>query len=65
MIPFMSRDDVMRAGNVAGAYLDSVGQTDLARLTPEQWATFLILIVNEANKGAAERLTGAWLVPFE
>lgn len=28
-------------GNVGGAYLESIGKTDLADLTPEQWAEFL------------------------
>jgi hypothetical protein len=28
------------AGNEAGAYLDEINQTDLAKLTPEQWLTF-------------------------
>lgn len=28
------------AGEAAGAYLDEVGETDLAALTPEQWAEF-------------------------
>jgi hypothetical protein len=29
------------AGAVAGAYLERIGQTDLARLYPETWAEFL------------------------
>ncbi len=29
------------AGERAGAFLDAIGKTDLATLTPEEWATFL------------------------
>ena len=65
MIPFMSRDDVLRGGNEGGAYLESVGVTDLQALTPEQWSTFLVTVVNGANKAAGERIVGAWLAPFE
>lgn len=65
MTPFMSRDDVMRGGEAGGQYLDSVGQSDLSKLTPEQWSTFLIMVVNGANKAAGERIVGAWLAPFE
>ena len=65
MLAFMTRDDVLRGGNEGGAYLESIKQTDLQALTPEQWATFCILIVNGANKAAGERIVGAWLSPFE
>lgn len=65
MTPFMTRDDVLRGGNEGGAYLDSIGKSDLQALTDEQWATFCILIVNGANRAAGERIVGAWLSPFE
>lgn len=29
-----------KAGEVAGAYLDEIGKTDLATLTADQWETF-------------------------
>ena len=29
-----------RAGEIAGAYLDDIGKTDLAALTAEEWAEF-------------------------
>lgn len=29
------------AGGMAGEYLESLGKTDLAKLTPEEWATFI------------------------
>lgn len=28
------------AGEAAGAYLDEIGKTDLAAMTPEEWAAF-------------------------
>ena len=65
MLAFMTRDDVLRGGNEGGAYLDSVGQSDLQKLTPDQWSTFLITVVNGANRAAGERIVGAWLAPFE
>lgn len=37
-----ARDD---AGEMAGAYLDSIGKTDLAALTREEWATFLHQVI--------------------
>jgi hypothetical protein len=33
------------AGDLAGEYLDSLGRTDLALLTPAEWATLLEVIV--------------------
>ncbi|MGU3417670.1 DUF6511 domain-containing protein [Methylobacterium sp. D54C] len=33
------------AGEMAGAYLDSLGKTDLASLTAEEWATFLHQVI--------------------
>ncbi|MFH6786294.1 MULTISPECIES: DUF6511 domain-containing protein [Methylobacterium] len=33
------------AGERAGAFLDAIGKTDLATLTPEEWATFLQQVV--------------------
>jgi len=29
-----------KAGDAAGAYLDEIGKTDLAKLTPDQWEKF-------------------------
>ncbi|MDR7037431.1 hypothetical protein J2X36_002178 [Methylobacterium sp. BE186] len=39
------------AGDMAGAYLESIGKTDLARLTEEEWKTFLhqVLVGFEAS----------------
>lgn len=64
MIASLTPDDCLRGGNDAGAYLDSIGQTDLQKLTPDQWRTVCILIVNGANRSAGERIVGAWLAPF-
>lgn len=33
------------AGEMAGAYLDSLGKTDLASLTEEEWRTFLHQVI--------------------
>lgn len=63
MIAFMDRTDVMAAGEIAGAYLQAVGKTDLATLTGDEWTTFLCIIVNEANKAAGDRIVSAWTIP--
>jgi hypothetical protein len=36
---------VLEAGAVAGDYLEEIGRTDLATLTPDQWREFLRRIV--------------------
>jgi hypothetical protein len=36
---------VLKAGDVAGQYLDEIGKTDLAGLTAEQWKDFLFKVV--------------------
>lgn len=53
----------MAAGEIAGAYLQAVGKTDLATLTGDEWTTFLCIIVNEANKAAGDRIVSAWTIP--
>jgi len=35
-----------QAGEAAGGYLDSLGVTDLAKLQPEEWETFLQTVIN-------------------
>ncbi len=40
------------AGDMGGDYLDSLGLTDLAQLSPEQWQTFLSCVIG----GYGERL---------
>ena len=63
MTPYMTRDDVMRAGDAAGQYLMGLKKTDLARLSGDEWSTFLCIIVNEANKAAGDRIVAAWTIP--
>lgn len=65
MTPYLNADDCLRGGNDAGQYLDSIGKSDLAALSAEQWRTVCILIVNGANRAAGERIVGAWLAPLE
>jgi hypothetical protein len=36
---------MLEAGNLAGAYLDEIGKTDMAALTPDEWRSFLHRIV--------------------
>jgi len=43
-----------RAGSIAGAYLDNIGKTDLADLTPNQWSKFCMLLVGNAFLIAGE-----------
>ena len=65
MTPYLTRSDVLAAGDIAGAYLsDTVKKTDLARLTGEEWATFCCILVNEANKAAGDRIVSAWIIPM-
>lgn len=33
-------DAIRKGGDAAGAYLDSLGKTDLASMTPEEWRRF-------------------------
>jgi hypothetical protein len=36
---------VLEAGGAAGTYLEKIGKTDLATLSPDEWRTFLQCIV--------------------
>jgi hypothetical protein len=63
MIPFLTLQDVLDAGDVAGAYLAGLNKTDLAALTKDEWTAFLLTIVNEANKAAGDRIVAAWTIP--
>lgn len=38
------------AGENAGEYLESLGRTDLAKLSPEEWQTFLAVVVHNYNE---------------
>lgn len=35
----------LKGGEVAGAYLDHIGKTDLSQLTGEEWSTFCMKLV--------------------
>lgn len=63
MTPYLTRSDVQHAANIAGAHLDALGQSDLGKLTPEQYLTFACILVNEANKAAGDRIVSAWTIP--
>jgi hypothetical protein len=64
MTPYMTRSDVLAAGDVAGRYLsETIKKTDLATLTKDEWTTFLCIVVNEANKAAGDRIVSAWTIP--
>ena len=39
---------VLKGGEVAGQYLDSIGKTDLASLTPDEWLAFCTKLVGGA-----------------
>jgi hypothetical protein len=39
--------DALKSGKAGGAYLESIGKTDLAKLTKEEWLNFLTLILEE------------------
>lgn len=46
-------ESLQYAGEMAGEYLEEIGKTDLADLTPEEWQTFLDVVVrNQRNKMA-------------
>jgi hypothetical protein len=49
MIDITKTEELARdhAGTVAGEYLESVGKTDLATLTPDEWAIFLQCVIGE------------------
>lgn len=60
---FLTLDDVRRASEIGGAHLDGLGKFDLRTLTPEEYVTFCLIIVNEANKAAGDRIVSAWTIP--
>ncbi|TPK59051.1 MULTISPECIES: DUF6511 domain-containing protein [unclassified Mesorhizobium] len=45
-----------RGGEEGGAFLDSIGETDLAKLTPDQWFEFCRRIVAGYRKGLIDEL---------
>lgn len=55
-------DAIARGGQAAGDYLDSIGKTDLAALTPDEWTTFCTKLYVAACE-ELRRQAGEW-VPF-
>lgn len=53
------RDALIFAGNEGGAYLDSLGITDLAALPPENYQRFLEIVVNSFGEGMRHSLKEA------
>lgn len=50
-------------GNAGGAFLDSIGKTDLAALTPDEFQTFLHTVL-DAFGGSMRRRCAKIEVPF-
>ena len=63
LTPLISQDDLTNAGAEAGAYLESLGKTDLRALSPEEFMQLVVIIVNTANAGACERWTSGMMIP--
>lgn len=59
----IEREALMEAGDAAGGYLDELGKTDLATLTPEEWEAFLMLILKRFPQALADRFDG-YMAPF-
>ena len=67
---FMSHDldryeelALQAGGRSAGAYLEEIGKTDLALLTPEEWEAFLRLVLIGYSDRMRE-LLGSYEPPF-
>lgn len=60
--PVFKLDDacVRAGGDRAGAYLDSIGKTDLAQLNPAQWHKFCQILV----AGAFHAAMDGWIEKF-
>ena len=47
------KEALVFAGKMGGEYLDSIGKTDLAKLSIEEWNTFLeVICINFSQKKA-------------
>lgn len=46
------------AGGEAGAYLDSIGVTDLAKLTEGEWERFLRIVIDSFGDGIRKEIDG-------
>jgi hypothetical protein len=47
---------VLEAGTQAGAYLDEIGKTDMAVLTPDEWRSFLRHIVTGYERALRRKI---------
>jgi hypothetical protein len=59
----IENEAVIAASPAAGEYLEAIGETDLSRLTPEQWTGF-IGHVFKTVAGEVQRLFDEGEVPF-
>ena len=59
----VENEAVLAASDAAGEYLEQIGETDLSRLTPEQWQGF-IGHVFKCVAGEVQRLFDEGEVPF-
>lgn len=59
----IENEAVIAASPAAGEYLEQIGETDLSRLTPEQWTGF-IGHVFKTVAGEVQRLFDEGEVPF-
>jgi hypothetical protein len=49
---------IQAASGPAGNYLDSIGKTDLAQLTEDEWRTFLEVVVTAFQNAMAKLQAG-------
>jgi hypothetical protein len=52
-----------KGGELAGAYLEQIGKTDLATMTAEEWDTFCFKLVGGAVLAAVGQIHGSE-IPF-
>lgn len=53
----------LKGGELGGAYLDSIGKSDLASLDPHEWATFCVKVTGGAFLAAIGDVHGDQ-IPF-
>ena len=51
-------ESMYAAAKKGGAYLDKIGQTDLAKLNEQQWMTFIETVINEFEVTRTELTLG-------
>lgn len=52
----IEREALRAGGDRAGQFLDGLGRTDLAKLSEEEWATFLEHVLDGYGEAVRERL---------